>query len=533
MPSKNSSRILWGSLFLGLCFNLLFWGKPTGLSFFLFTLLVITAGFLLAILEGQKPAGLSWILAGLSVFFSAMTIIRGEPFTTFINVIVSFACLVLLALTFSSGVWLRYSLADVVTGMVRLAGSALAGGSSLLVASRKTEILAEGEPAVQQHKRISFWAVVRGLLLAFPVVFFLALLLVSADPVFAKELERFFDIERFIEYAVRLVIIGIVGYVLSGIYLYSLQKSNRTDLIGVEKPWINAFLGFTESSIILASVNLLFAFFVAIQFKYFFGGQANIVVDGFTYAEYARKGFGELVWVAILSLMLFMGLSAITRRESTRKQRWFSGLGLAVVGLVAVILVSSYMRLSLLEAAYGFTRLRMYSHVFMVWLGILLAAVLILEVIRYQRGFAMAVFLTLIGFGFTLNFLNVDGFIVKANVNRAQANNDLDYLYLQDLSTDSIPQALEQFRSTTNPEVKHLLGASLACRASTLEEMLKSREWKEYHVSFNTAVFDLRAAQAELGDYVVKMDHEEEWRSYKVVTPIGEKECYRGYPVWD
>ncbi len=282
--------------------------------------------------------------------------------------------------------------------------------------------------------------------------------------------------------------VGIVGYILSGIYVYALEKSRRKDLIGVEKPWFLPFLGFTESAIILACVNLLFAFFVIVQFKYFFGGQANVVVDGYTFAEYARKGFGELVWVAIFSLILFLGLSAITRRGSERKQHWFSVLSLVLVSLVGVILVSSFMRLGLLEAAYGFTRLRTYSHVFMVWLGILLAAVLVLEIIPYRRGFAMAAFLTVIGFGLTLNAINVDGFIVKANVARVADGKELDYLYFQELSTDSVPQALQEFRSMRSTDAKHLLGASLACRASTLEIQLKNWQWQGYHISFNNAI---------------------------------------------
>ena len=170
-------------------------------------------------------------------------------------------------------------------------------------------------------------------------------------------------------------------------------------------------------------------------------------MDGFTFAEYARKGFGELITVAFLSLLLYLGLSAITRRKSVGKQKWFAGMGVALVLLVAVILVSSFYRLSLLEDAYGFSRLRTYSHVFMVWLGILLAAVIGLEIANYRRGFAMAAFFMVIGFGITLNVLNVDTFILRANVNRAVSMGNLDYLYLQELSDDSVPEGLAQFRT--------------------------------------------------------------------------------------
>ena len=37
-----------------------------------------------------------------------------------------------------------------------------------------------------------------------------------------------------------------------------------------------------------------------------------------------------------------------------------------------IVLVSAFMRLNLYESAYGFTRSRIYSHVFIIWLGILL-----------------------------------------------------------------------------------------------------------------------------------------------------------------
>jgi len=529
MLNKNSSRILWCSLLLGICFDILFWKKSPGISFFIFTALLTIACFVLGFWNDRKPAVMTWVLAGMALLFSAMTFIRQEPFTTFINVVVTFCSMALLALTYSSGLWLRYSLADTVTGMGRLFSSMLAGGSNLLAESRKSEIMDDSDSAAPKKRNFSIWAVVRGLLLAFPIVFFLALLLVSADPVFSQELQKVLDIKRFMEYAVRLALVCIIAYLLSGVYQYAIEKSNRKDLIGLDKPWFPAFLGFTESAIVLVGVNLLFAFFVAVQFKYFFGGQANIMVDGYTYAEYARKGFGELVWVAIFSLILFLGLSAITRRNTANKQHWFSGLCLTLVGLVGVILVSSFMRLSLLEAAYGFSRLRTYSHVFMVWLGILLAAVLVLEIVNYRRGFVVASFLVLIGFGLTLNVLNVDGFIVKANVERTRAGEGLDYQYFQELSVDSVPQTISEFRSMDDPGVKHLLGASLACRKAAVEEQAKDWKWQGYHLSFDKALKSLEALESELKDYKIIQNSNGDWRTYSVKTPDGEKDCYKDF----
>ena len=229
------------------------------------------------------------------------------------------------------------------------------------------------------------WPILRGVAIALPIVAIFASLLSSADPIFAKrfkDLIDLFNIENLPEYIFRLAYILVLAYGIAGIYLHAAQKSAETV---DEKTLIPPFLGFTESTIVLGSVVILFVAFVVIQFQYFFGGQVNIHLDGYTYSEYARKGFGELVVVAFFSLLLLLGLGAITRREHEMQRRAFSSLGVGLVGLVIVMLVSAFQRLMLYEEAYGFSRLRTYTHVFMIWLGLLLVTVVVLEVLRRER----------------------------------------------------------------------------------------------------------------------------------------------------
>ena len=114
-------------------------------------------------------------------------------------------------------------------------------------------------------------------------------------------------LEKLPEYIFRLIYILVFGYALAGTFLHSASQSNEEKLIGEDKPAIPPFLGFTETSIVLGSVVILFAFFVVIQFQYFFGGQTNIHIDGYTYSEYAVRGFGELVTVAFFALLLLLG----------------------------------------------------------------------------------------------------------------------------------------------------------------------------------------------------------------------------------
>ena len=79
----------------------------------------------------------------------------------------------------------------------------------------------------------------------------------------------------------------------------------------------------------------------------------------------------------IFSLVMILGLSSITRREKDTEKRIYSGLSVGVVGLVMVILVSAYQRISLAIDWHGFSRLRLYPRIFLVWLGVLLAVVVV------------------------------------------------------------------------------------------------------------------------------------------------------------
>ena len=60
-------------------------------------------------------------------------------------------------------------------------------------------------------------------------------------------------------------------------------------------------LGAVEAATILLVVDALFAIFVTLQLAWLFGGRDTLAMTGLTYAEYARRGFFDLVIVAVLA----------------------------------------------------------------------------------------------------------------------------------------------------------------------------------------------------------------------------------------
>ncbi len=521
-----SPRRLWPTaLFLGVAFDFLFWGKNPGVSFAIYVALCLGGGLFVLILEKQHPSsGASGLLLPIGLL-AAMTAIRAEPMSLFLAHALTLLLMALLATTYRGGLWFRYSLSDYFLRLLRLAGSTLTLGATALARARRRENKAAMRGDILPHIK----AVMIGLLLALPVVIIFASLLSSADPIFARrmnDLISLFRLEKLPEYFFRLVLIALVAYALAGVFLHAALRSEDEHLIGIESPLLKPFLGITEAVTVLGSVLLLFASFVSIQFRYFFGGQANISLEGYTYAEYARRGFGELVTVAFFTLLLLLSLSAITRRTG-RARLVFAAFGSGLVALVLVILVSAFQRLLLYEEAYGFSRLRTYTHVFIPWLGALLIAVAALEFLQRQRLFATAALLSTLGFAITLNLLNVDAFIARQNVARHARGEELDITYLSTLSEDAIPTLVSLYRTPSLPSrTRHLVAVTLACyRNLNNYRLSEERPWQSSRLSYRQARYALESLQDDLSAY--RLDPEG-W-PVTIVAPDGEAfDCSEG-----
>lgn len=531
------ANVLWiTALALGWLFDFLIPRREPGVNFAVYAALCLGGGFLALAVNGIRPSWKSLLLLVPILFFAAMTFIREEPMSRFLAFAFTLALMSILVQTYLGGRWPNYSLSDYVANFFKMMGSMVAR-PILFLAEQKKEAERDGRAETGAAGRRSgarqAWAVLRGLLIALPIVGVFAALLSSADYVFANRLDEFiklFRLEKMPEYLFRLSYILIGAYMLAGLFLHAAQKSRDEKLIGEDRPLAPPFLGFTEAAVVLSAVNLLFLSFVFIQFRYFFGGQTNISLEGYTYSEYARRGFGELAAVAFFSLLMFLSLSAATKREKAA-QRWtFSGLGVLLVALVGVMLASAFQRLMLYEAAYGFSRLRTYPHVFMIWLGILLAAVAVLEVLRKERAFALAVALASLGFALTLNLLNVDAFIVRQNVARAAAGDGLDVPYLASLSADAVPALAAAYTDESLPGYTiDAVGAALVCWQHRHPDRGET-DWRSFTLSAWRAEQALRQARQDVhsnlsGYWILDSD-------YPVKVLTAGKVYYECYPVY-
>ncbi|MET7395440.1 DUF4153 domain-containing protein [Dactylosporangium sp. NPDC005572] len=210
--------------------------------------------------------------------------------------------------------------------------------------------------------------------------------------------------------------------------------------VGDQEPGAPRTVRRVEWLVPVGALLLMFVAFVAVQLTVLYGDREYVMETvGLTFAEYARKGFWQLLVVTLLTLVVM----AVTVRKAPRVTVADRVLLRVVLGLLAactlVIVGSAVKRMDVYEEAYGYTRLRVFVTAFELWLGALFVLVMIGGLARRARWLprvAVALWVvTLLG----LAGLNPDRFIAAGNVERVTANN-ADVWYLSTLSADAVPE---------------------------------------------------------------------------------------------
>ena len=203
-------------------------------------------------------------------------------------------------------------------------------------------------------------------------------------------------------------------------------------------------LGIVELGVVLGLLDALFLAFVLVQFRYLFGGAELVQVsETLTYAEYARRGFFELVAVAALLLPIMLLLDWVARLNTPREVTLYRVLSGLLVLLLFVVIVSALQRMRLYTDQYGLTELRLYTTAFMFWITAgavwYLATVLRDHRERFLFGAMVAGLVVAAG----LNAINPDDLIVRTNAAREDAPARFDGTYSLRLSADAGPALIE------------------------------------------------------------------------------------------
>ncbi len=479
---KAPLRVLWVALGLGWASDLLFYGQNIGISVLLFVLLLLGSIFALSRVEGISLARRNlWLLEPL-LFFAGMLFVRANSSLTLMN---------LAAVALLLGLLLYFLAADEVERL------GIVGYPAVLFTSLARSLADPVPPVVRvassakaYRERVRLLVpLLRGLLLALPVLIVFSLLLSSADIFFADYLRELMgmrfakDLPQAMQHV---AVILTAAWLCAGATYFSLSRKREAEdlkelyaLPGEFKP--SRRIGFGESATVLGLVNLLFGAFAWVQFAYLFSGHAQRTMNYAAYREYVRQGFGELLFVSLLTMALILGLRWAARLVTDRQVRTYNLLSSALVGLTLVLLVSAFWRMLVWESIefYINTPLRIFVRVFIVFLGLAFLWLAGTMWVKPER-FAIGAFVGLLVFLMTINILNPDAEVAAYNL--AHRGDDLATRYLYVLSNDAVPVLADGLREAEGLARADIID-DLQSRLNRLETDKGWRNWQSFHLS--------------------------------------------------
>jgi hypothetical protein len=483
----------------------------------------VTAGFLAQLLFFRQLAGINWPIWIVAVIGAAIASRRPESKVERADIWLPIG-----AVTFSTFIALRddpglllfdflasgaLSLAAVVAiGGIPVTRSvwrliARQGGAALLSFWAGTAYALHGlRPIIAAAPLLSGTStsrrVVRGLAIALPLVIGFVILFAAADAVFQNLVRNALSVQvNLDDWVARAIFALIAGWLFVGTVVAGWLSRERFLGVPADHPEATGEhqrpLASVEALTVLVVLDAVFAVFVLIQAAYLFPGADPLAASGLTYAEYARRGFFELVTVAVMSGGVILALDWLVDRATPA----FRVAAAALALMTGVVLVSAFVRLSIYQQMYGWTELRFYvlAAIILLAFGVIATLVAIAlckvgTVPKLVLGAALAIALA-------CNFIGPQAFVTAQNVERAansalvpaEGKTGLDTDYLASLSSDVVPALLQSLDRLPANERAQVIGL-LRAKAYELRHDPSSSAWQSWNLSRQGALDALTAA---------------------------------------
>jgi hypothetical protein len=510
--TKRGLEILQAALVLGVLGDSLIRATPWGLNAFLWVTAFAVGLWVVVIRHREEKAGIGTIALNASlIFFAAMFVWRDSVSLMILDVAAMLAILSVLALPAMNLKMQQSGVVHYALGWIYSGFNCAIAPFFLLIEDIRLKSLPKRKGS--QH----FAALIRGLLVAVPILLIFGALFVAADAAFQELIEKTFhiDIEQVLGH---IFLAGFMSWLIAGFLrgtTFSMfekrvwlkndgptispqelklteeenaekekaekEKPDPFDLQNINNSFLPSYftLGTIELVVILGLMNLLFLSFVIVQIPYLFGGMELVQnIENFKLAEYARRGFAELVWVSALVLPLLLAAHWLIRKGDKAGMRIYRVLASAQITLLFVIMASATQRLLLYTgtSGYGLTVMRFYPMVFMIWLAVVFIWFAATVLRGKRQRFAWGALWSALVFVGVLHVFNPDKFIARTNFALMHSGRSLDTDYIKSLSDDAVPALLEEIPALDS-EQKCQIEKNLIKRLQQSDSELDLRSW--------------------------------------------------------
>ena len=211
--------------------------------------------------------------------------------------------------------------------------------------------------------------------------------------------------------------------------------------------WTPRYFSAWTVNTLLISVCLLYLAYLVSQLAYFVGGFSGILPEEFTMAEFARRGFFEMTWLAAINLGLIVLSVAFTEQKEGQVPLFTRGLCTFIGVMTLFFTVTASAKMILYIGSYGLTRLRLLVQVIIIFIAM---TVIFVAVWLFKPKFAYmkAVILTALLIGAAVAWADVDTVVASYNFNayRSGRLETLDMDHFRELGDGAVPYLEELTR---------------------------------------------------------------------------------------
>lgn len=280
-----------------------------------------------------------------------------------------------------------------------------------------------------KDKRKSVIQAFAAILVSVPILGVVIALLVSSDAAFE-------GLMSFVAGKIGMTVLKLLITLLLSDLLTAFIVTNRFDmfdrnLISLGKPQRPLKSMFTAT--FLSMLSAVYLAFLFSQLAYFVNSFKGLLPEGFTFADYARRGFFETETVAFINLAIIILLMRFTKRNEKGELPVFVKALMTFIAAFSIFFIATAVaKMAMYIKTYGLTSLRIFTTVFMVATCAFIVAFIVriydinANTLKYAIAFSLVIFslLTAVGLERTVASYNVNAYLSGKH-----ASIDLEYLY--------------------------------------------------------------------------------------------------------
>lgn len=443
LPFQKKDKVFMGLFILAAALTVffgLFGGFSLGLTVSVWVLTLITALYLKD--NGDFSVLSVSALAGTLISSLSFTFYGINDFTFLLAAFLTIVCYTVFAVSMCDG-----EIFDSVKGLLKYAFVSVVSPYLNIAVPIKNSV------SKDKDKRKSAIQVFAAILISVPVLCVVIALLVSSDAAFE-------GLMSFAVGKIGMTLLKLFVTLLVSALLTAFVVTNRFDMFDKNSIYLSKPSRPLKSLFAVTFLSLLSAVYLAFLFSqlaYFVNSFKGLLPEGYTFADYARRGFFETETVAFINLAIIVLLMFLTKRNEQGELSVPVKILMTFISVFSIFFVATaFAKMAMYIKTYGLTSLRLFTSVFMIATCAFIVAFIVriynidANTVKYAISFSLVIFslLSAVGIDRTIASYNVNAYLSGKHTTI-----DLEYLWW-DLGESAIPY-IAKLTDCPDSEISH------------------------------------------------------------------------------